>query len=48
MAGQSTPVTYNHGMQEVVTIDLLMAILSKQVTTAQQAAAWLDAHPARL
>jgi len=47
MAGQTTPVTYNHGMQEVVTKDLLLAILSRQVTTAEQAVAWLDAHPAR-
>ena len=30
---------------EVVTKDLLLAILSKQVTTSQQAAAWFDANP---
>jgi hypothetical protein len=45
MAGQTQGSTYNKVMQEVVTKDLLLAILSKQVTTSQQVAAWLDANP---
>ena len=47
MPGQTRGIAYNRGMQEVVTKELLLAILSKQIATAEQAAAWLDAHPAR-
>jgi hypothetical protein len=47
MAGQKKGITYNQEMQEVVTKELLLAILGKQVTTPEQAAAWLDQHSAR-
>jgi hypothetical protein len=43
MAGQTRGFTYNQEVQEVVTKELLLAILNKQVTTAEQAAAWLGA-----
>jgi hypothetical protein len=46
MAGQKKGITYNQEMQEVVTKELLLAILGKQVTTPEQAAAWLDQHSA--
>jgi arylsulfatase A-like enzyme len=45
MAGQKQGVAYDRPMQEVVTKDLLLAILNREVTTPQQVAAWLDQHP---
>jgi hypothetical protein len=34
-------------MKEIVTKQLLLAILSHEVTTPEQATAWLDAHQAQ-
>jgi hypothetical protein len=45
IAGQSEGIAYNQGVQEVVTKELLLAILDRQVTTAKQAATWLEQHP---
>ncbi|HXB74886.1 MAG TPA: sulfatase-like hydrolase/transferase [Candidatus Acidoferrales bacterium] len=45
MPGQTQGLTYDRDAHEVVTKDLLLAILTKQVTTSQQVAAWFDAKP---
>ena len=34
-------------MQEIVTKDLLLAILNHEVTTPEQVASWLDRNPPR-
>jgi len=47
MPGQKTGITYNQGMHEIVTKQLLLAILSREVTTPDQVMAWLDAHQAQ-
>jgi hypothetical protein len=35
-------------MNTIVTKDLLIAIMNRQVVTPQQIAAWLDRHPPHL
>jgi hypothetical protein len=47
MAGEKIGITYNQWMKEIVTKQLLLAILSHEVTTPEQATAWLDAHQAQ-
>jgi hypothetical protein len=42
MAGQSRGISYDKPVQELVTKDLLLAILSGRVTTPEQVASWLD------
>jgi hypothetical protein len=44
LAGQHTPVRFEQPFSAVVTGDLALAILGGQVSTAPEAAAWLDAH----
>ncbi len=41
---QTTQVPYNANFNTVVTSDLLMAILSGEITESQQLVAWLDRH----
>jgi hypothetical protein len=47
MAGEKTEVDYPHAMQTVVSKDLLLAILARNVNTAEQVGVWLDTHPPR-
>jgi hypothetical protein len=47
MAGQTKGIAYNQEVQEVVTKDLLLAIVDSQVTSPGQVAAWLDQHPTK-
>jgi hypothetical protein len=47
MPGQKQGLAYNKPMQEIVTKDLLLAIMDREVTTPQQVAAWLDHSPPR-
>jgi hypothetical protein len=44
MAGQPAPVRFIDPFNTVLTHDLLLAILGGQVSTSEQAAAWLSAH----
>jgi hypothetical protein len=47
MPGQKQGLAYHKPMQEIVTKDLLLAIMDREVTTPQQVAAWLDHNPPR-
>ena len=47
MAGEKQGVEYPRAMQTVVTKDLLLDVLNRKITTAEQVAAWLDTHPPR-
>ena len=47
MAGDKDGMEYPHAMQTVVSKDLLLAILARKVTTAEQVGVWLDTHPPR-
>jgi hypothetical protein len=47
MPGQKQGLAYNKPMQEIVTKDLLLAIMDREVTTPEQVAAWLDHNPPR-
>jgi len=42
LPGQKLGFSYDKPMQEIVTKDLLLAILNREVTTPDQVAAWLD------
>jgi|ERR1043166_2299723 hypothetical protein len=44
LAGQREGVVYDRSFSNVVSADLSLAVLSGQVSTAKQAAAWLDEH----
>ncbi len=46
LAGQKLPLVYSKPFSSVFTGALSLAILSGQVSTAEQTAAWLDAHTA--
>ena len=48
MPGETQGLVYDAPMNTVVTKNMLMAILSRQVATVQQVAAWLDRNPPRL
>jgi hypothetical protein len=48
MPGETQGVVYDSPMNTIVTKDLLMAILNRQVATAQQVGSWLDGHPPHL
>jgi hypothetical protein len=41
---KAAPITYSTGFNTVLTHDLLLAILRRQVSGQQEAVAWLDAH----
>jgi hypothetical protein len=47
MPGETKGIVYETPMNTVVTKDLLLAILDREVTTQQQVAAWLDHNPPR-
>ena len=42
--GRSQPVTYGAPLNTVITQDLILAILRKEVSTIPEAVAWLDTH----
>jgi hypothetical protein len=44
MAGQTTPLAYGEPFNTVLTQDLLLAVLQKQVTTPEDITAWLSKH----
>jgi len=48
MPGETQGVVYDTPMNTIVTKDLLIAILNRQVVAPQQIAAWLDRHPPHL
>jgi hypothetical protein len=48
MPGETQGVVYDSAMNTIVTKDLLMAILNRQVAAPQQIPAWLDRHPPHL
>jgi hypothetical protein len=48
MPGESQGVVYDTPINTIVTKDLLIAILNRQVATPRQIATWLDRHPPHL
>jgi Sulfatase len=48
MPGETQGVVYDTPMNTIVTKDLLIAIMNRQVASHQQIAAWLDQHPPHL
>jgi hypothetical protein len=44
LAGQQRPLEYNRPFNTILTHDLLMAILHREVTDVDEAAQWLDRH----
>jgi len=44
--GKDQPMTYGAPLNTVVSQDLVLAILRKEISTLPEAVTWLDRHPA--